>query len=117
MKFTVTATSPQGFPCHLELEGEKVYADALKLLAQLEKDGFTYAPEGHQIDAQPFIAGSSPMIMIANLPLTTTAGSTVFPSSAGLIKTPDRSSTPMLYGEPSRNSGVMRARGSQKGGI
>jgi hypothetical protein len=57
MKVVVFATSPQGFSCHLELEGEKVYSDALKLLAQLEKDGFTPAPEGHQqghqIDVQP----------------------------------------------------------------
>jgi hypothetical protein len=63
MKFAVTVASPQGFSCRLELEGEKVYKDALKLLAQLEKDGFTPAPEGrqqgHQMPVQPSSAQSS----------------------------------------------------------
>ena len=47
MKFNVFATSPQGFSCHLELEGEKVYKDAILLLAQLAADGFT--PRGQDV--------------------------------------------------------------------
>ncbi len=38
--FDVFAVSPQGFEVHWQLQGEKVYEDAVKLLDKLQRDGF-----------------------------------------------------------------------------
>ncbi len=42
--FDVFAVSPQGFECHFQLNGEKVYQEAGKLLATMEKDGYKPKP-------------------------------------------------------------------------
>lgn len=40
VSFDVFAVSPQGYEVHFQLNGEKVYEGAVKLLAALNKDGF-----------------------------------------------------------------------------
>lgn len=40
ISFDVFAVSPQGLEVHWQLQGDKVYEDAVKLLEKLEKDGF-----------------------------------------------------------------------------
>lgn len=40
ISFDVFGLSPQGYEVHFQLQGEKVYDDAVKLLEKLEKDGF-----------------------------------------------------------------------------
>lgn len=40
ISFDVFAVAPQGYEVHFQVQGEKVYADAQKLLSQMQADGF-----------------------------------------------------------------------------
>ena len=40
VSFDIFALSPVGFEIHVKLEGDKVYADAMRLLERMAADGF-----------------------------------------------------------------------------
>ena len=49
ISFDVFALSPQGYEVHFQIQGDKVYDDALRLLEKLDKDSFKVrGKNGHQ---------------------------------------------------------------------
>jgi hypothetical protein len=40
VSFDIFALSPVGFEIHVKLEGDKIYADAMRLLERMAADGF-----------------------------------------------------------------------------